>query len=315
MEKGKRLHVKYRYGEPDIEREFSQVNDRDYETYCAKMGLSPEPSSYTLDECMAIAAARESPDGGFFFAGTGLPLVGCMIAQHTYAPNAVIVMESGIVGPKIEHLPISVSDPRGCYQCTTLSSMSDTFGAIAMRGYCTVGILGGAECDRYGNLNSTAIGGYRPAQISRTRKGPRVRLAGSGGANSIASLADFVIAMMVHQKQRFPERCEYLTSVAGTRGKIGSSEHRWKYGLYRGKRIVVLSHLGILRTAEDGDGELLLDAIYPGVDEDHVFENTGWELRKSPNFHVMSAPTYEELKILRYVVDPTRIYLDRSIRG
>jgi glutaconate CoA-transferase subunit B len=189
--------------------------------------------------------------------------------------------------------------------------MSDTFGAIAMRGYCTVGILGGAECDRYGNLNATAIEGYRPAYVSRTGKGPRVRLAGSGGANSIASLADFVIAMMVHEKRRFPERCEYLTSVAATRGKIGSEAHRWKYGLYRGNRMVVLSHLCILRTDVQGDGELLLDAIYPGVDERYIYDNTSWKLRKSPTFHVMEAPTYEELKILRYVVDPTRIYLDR----
>lgn len=310
MENTGRLRVRQRYGEPSIETEFTQVDDREYEIYCERVGLNPEPGFYTLNECMAIAVARETPDGGFLFAGTGLPLVGCMIAQHTYAPNAVIVMESGIVGPRIRDLPISVSDPRGCYQCTTLSSMADAFGT-AMRGYCTVGILGGAECDKYGNLNSTSIGGYRPAAVSDTGRGPQVRLAGSGGANPIASLADFVIAMMVHERRRFPEHCEYLTSPAAARGRPGSREHRWSYGLYRGKRIVVLSTLCILRTDVEGTGELLLDATYPGVDENTIYDNTGWYLRKSPDFHVMDPPTYEELKILRYVVDPTRIYLDR----
>ena len=260
---------------------------------------------------MAVAAARECPDGAFLFAGTGLPLIGCMMAQHTYAPNAVIVMEAGVVGAKIKHVPISVSDPRACYQCTTLSDMVDTFGTMAMRGYCTAGILGGAECDKYGNLNSTSIGGYRPARVSGTGRGPAVRLAGSGGANPIASLADFVIAMMVHEKRRFPERCEYLTSPTAARGEVGSREHRWSYGLYRGKRVVVLSSLCILRTDVDGTGQLVLDAIYPGVDEQRIYDNTGWDLRKSPDFHVMASPTYEELKVLRYIVDPTRIYLGR----
>ena len=310
MENGKRLQVRERHDEPGIEREFTRVDDREYEAYCESLGLSPEPSSCTPGECLAIAAGRESPDGAFIFAGTGLPIVGCMFAQHTYAPNAVIVMESGIVGPKIQHLPISVSDPRAAYQCTTLSNMADVFGTIAMRGYCTVGILGGAQCDKYGNLNSTAIGGYSTPRTSCATK--RVRLAGSGGANPIASFADFVIAMMAHEKRRFPDRCDYLTSPGGARGKAGSGEQRWNYGLYRGKRLVVLSTLGILRTDVTGSGELLLDALYPGVEERQIYDNTGWDLRKSPTFHIFAAPTYEELKILRYIVDPTRIYLGRS---
>jgi|SRR6266496_1867393 len=310
MEQGKKRTARRRYGEPGIEGEFTRVDDREYEAYCERLGLCPEPSSWTLGECLAIAAGRESPDGAFIFAGTGLPIVGCMFAQHTYAPNAVIVMESGVVGSRIQHLPISVADPRATYQCTMLSNMADAFGTIAMRGYCTLGILGGAECDRYGNLNSTAIGGYGSRENSCETK--RVRLAGSGGANPIASFADFVIAMMAHEKRRFPERCEYLTSPCGARGKPNSGQHRWSYGLFRGKSLVVLSTLGILRTDVAGSGELLLDASYPGIEERLIYENTGWDLRTSPNFHIMAAPTYEELKILRYVVDPTRIYLGRT---
>lgn len=309
MEQGARVQVRRRYGEPGIEQGFPHVDDGEYEKYCEAVGLGVDPGSCSLSECMAIAAARECPDGAFVFAGTGLPMAGCMIAQYTYAPNAVIVMESGIVGAKISHLPISVADPRASYRCTLLTSMADVFGAIAMRGYCTVGILGAAECDRYGNLNSTAIGRYGSGGVANG--GARVRLAGSGGANPIASFADFMVAMMVHERRRFPERCAYLTSPCGARGRPGSPDHRWTHGLYRGGALVVLSTLGILRTDSDQSGELVLAAVYPGVDEGHVRENTGWPLRTSLDFHVMDPPTHDELKILRYLVDPTRIYLGR----
>lgn len=303
MEKGRRLQVRHRYGEPGIENLFTRVDDAEYEEYCRERGLSSEP---TPNECMVIAAARHSPDSAFFFVGTGLPMIGSMLAQHTYAPDAVMIMESGIVGPRVRHLPISVSDPRASYQSTLVGSMSDAFGTIAMRGYCTAGILGAAECDRYGNLNSMGIS-YRNGH-------PRVRLAGSGGANPIASLADFVLVMILHEKRRFPEKCEHLTSPTGARGPLGSAEDRWRSGLYRGRRTLVVTDLGILRTDTEGSGELLLEALHPGTDERRVFDNTGWPLRKSPTFHVMEPPSREELKILRCVVDPARVYLGRRGR-
>jgi glutaconate CoA-transferase, subunit B len=311
VEKGRRLRVRHRYGEPGIEALFTRVDDTSYEAYCRERGLIPDPASATPNECMVIAAARQSPDGAFFFVGTGLPMIGSMLAQHTYAPDAVMIMESGIVGPRVRHLPISVSDPRASYQSTMVGSMSDAFGTIAMRGYCTAGILGAAECDRYGNLNSMGISyGQGPGKGRR----PRVRLAGSGGANPIASLADFVLVMMLHERRRFPERCEHLTSPTGARGPFGSPEDRWRSGLYRGRRTVVVTDLGILRTDTEGTGELLLDALHAGTDERRIHDNTGWPLRRSPTFHVMDPPTREELKILRFVVDPARVYLGRRGR-
>src|SRR5258707_9068271 len=94
----------------------------------------------------ASAFSPACPDRAFVFAGTGLPLLASMLAQHTVAPNMTLIMEAGIVGPKVEHLPISVSDPRGCLKGSMVSNMADTFGTTALRGYCTVGMLGGAEC-------------------------------------------------------------------------------------------------------------------------------------------------------------------------
>lgn len=265
---------------------------------CRHPGPGSEPVLCSQTEHMIVAASRECRDGAFVFVGTGLPLVACMLAQRTCAPNMAIVMESGVVGPTIEHLPISVADPRVALQCTTISSMAEAFGSIALRGYCTIGMLGGAECDRYGNLNSTSVGG--------------ARLAGSGGATAIAAYADSIIAILPHERRRFPEQCGYLTSAAGARGAPGSAEHRWRRGLYRGGRLTVITTLGILRS--DEDGELSLAAIYPGVDERAAYQNTAWPLRRSDAFHVMKPPTDETLNILRRVIDPSGIYLNRGAR-
>src|SRR5207237_6288555 len=180
-----------------------QITDEAYEAYLKERGLSP--TQYTTMELLAVAAAREVPDGAFVFAGTGLPLLASMLAQFTVAPNMTLIMEAGIVGPRVEHLPISVSDPRGCLHSSMVSNMADTFGTTALRGYCTVGILGGAECDMYGNINSTIIGGYWPGGVSDTGHGPHVRFAGSGGANHIASFADKAMLVMGLYESRFPE--------------------------------------------------------------------------------------------------------------
>lgn len=282
------------------------VSDATYKEYLEKRGLKED--EYTTMELLAIATARETPDHAFVFAGTGLPLLGSMLAQHTYAPNLTLILEAGIVGPRIEHLPISVSDPRGCLKASMVSNMADTFGTTALRGYCTVGILGGAECDKYGNINSTAVGGYWPAGVSDTGKGPKVRFAGSGGANNIASLADKILVMMVHEKRRMPEHVEYITSIAGRRGPEGES--RYDYGLSRGGETVVITDLCILRS-DPITGILGLEVVYPGIGIADVVENTGWELDTS-RARVIKPPAYDELKILRTVVDPERIYLGRK---
>ncbi|MFQ5894931.1 MAG: CoA-transferase subunit beta [Nitrospinota bacterium] len=298
----------------------TQVSDEEYRRYCEARGLSPDPASYTTMELLAIAVARNIPDGAFMFAGTGLPLLGSMLALHTSAPGATLIMEAGIVGPTVEHLPISVSDPRGCLRGSTVTNMADTFGTTAQRGYCTLGILGAAECDRYGNLNSTAIGEYWPGGVSSSGRGPKVRFAGSGGANNIASLADMTIVMMVMEDRRFPEKVQYRTSVAGNLGPPG--ETKADYGLPRGGPCVMISDLCIMRNDPPKDNELKLEMIYPGVELGDVLENVSWELRTvdgkkataRTKVKVMDPPAHEELKILRTIVDPERIYLGRKSR-
>jgi glutaconate CoA-transferase subunit B len=266
-------------------------------------------NDYTHVELLAVATARELFDGVFAFIGTGLPLLAAGLAQHTHAPNMTIILEAGSLGSSIQHLPVSVGDPRACYMATTLSTTADVFGTIACRGYCSLGVLGAAECDKYGNLNSTTIGGYWPTGVGSEAKGPRrTRLTGSGGANSIANLADKVVVMMVHEKRRFPEKVEYLTSSAGVRGPKG--EGRFDYGIFRGGEMVVISDLGILRPNPES-GILELEQYYPGVDPQFVQENTGWPLVIN-NAREMPSPTVKEIDILRTVVDPDCLYLGRK---
>jgi len=287
-----------------------QISNEAYDSYLKVRGLTR--TQYTTMELLAVASAREVPDGAFVFAGTGLPLLASMLAQYTVAPNMTLILEAGIVGPQVEHLPISVSDPRGYYKGSVVTNMADAFGTTALRGFCTVGMLGGAECDMYGNINSTIIGGYWPAGVSESGKGPQVRFAGSGGANNVASFADKVLLVMVQEKRRFPQHVEYLTSVAGYRGPLEKKESRWDYGLARGGELVMISDLCIMRNNPD-TGILALDTVFPGISIEDVLNNTGWPLDTSKAKELMP-PTEEELKALRMLIDPSRIYLGRKRR-
>lgn len=280
-----------------------------YEQYLQDHGLTP--TGYTYMESLAVAVSREIQDHAFAFVGTGLPLLAASLAQQTHASHMTIILEAGTVGPNIEHLPLSVADPRAAYQASTLSSLVDAFGTIACRGYCTTGVLGAAECDMYGNLNSTSLGDYWPAGVSEDGKGPKVRFTGSGGANSIASLADKTVAMMVHEKRRFPERVQYLTTPAGMRGPEG--ETRYDYGLYRGGNLVVISDLCKM-SPDPETGILYVTEIFPGVTPEQIKEATSWDIdvsRATPT----TEPTPEELEILRMKVDPGRLYLGRKKKG
>ena len=280
-----------------------------YQEYLDKYGL--KSGEYTYMEMLAVAVSREMNDGAFAFVGTGLPLLAASLAQQTHAKNMTIILEAGTVGPRIEHLPLSVADPRAAYQASTLSSLVDAFGTIAARGYCTIGVLGAAECDMYGNLNSTAMGSYWSAGVSEDGKGPETRLTGSGGANSIASLADKIIAMMVHEKRRFPPRVQYLTTPAGMRG--GPGETRFDYGLFRGGDVTVISDLCKMRPDPES-GILYASEMFPGVTPEKIREATGWEIDVSRAVYA-EEPLPEELEILRMKVDPSRIYLGRKKKG
>ena len=280
--------------------------DREYSEYLSKLGLQADVYSYM--EKLAVSVAREMPDHCFAFVGTGLPLVAAGLAQRTHAPDMTIILEAGTIGPQIADIPVSIADPRAAYHASNLGTLVDAFGTTAARGYCTFGVLGAAECDMYANLNSTCIGSYRSAGLSGNCKGRGTRLAGSGGANSIASLADKLVVMMVHEKRRFPQKVSYLTTPAGMRGPKGES--RFDYGLFRGGDVVVISDLCKMRPDPE-TGVLYVYELFEGVTGQQVRENTGWDIDISRAVPA-SAPTPEEVRILRMEVDPQRMYLSRK---
>jgi glutaconate CoA-transferase subunit B len=172
--------------------------------------------------------------------------------------------------------------------------MYDIFGFYLQRGNVDVGFLGGAQIDRYGNINATVIGDYHH---------PKTRLPGSGGSMEIAGWANRCYIITPHQKRRFPEKVDFITSA----GFLSHRNERHASGV-RGKGPQgVVTHLGILEP--DENGEMILTALHPGMDIEMVQQNTGWELKVSSNLHETLPPTENELRILREDLDPTGIYI------
>ena len=312
----------------------SGISDSDYEAYCKEFDLPPD--EFTTIELLAIAGSTTIPYGASMFIGTGLPVLAMAEAQHTINDAAITVMEAGMLDPSFEHIPISVADIRGAYMSSTALAMTDAFGTYEQRGYVTGGVLGGAEYDEYGNINATAIWNadkgqsYWPSIIKngeRTqaeraddhKQGPPVRFTGSGGSNPIGQQSDFTLAIMVQEKRRFPPSVCYLTTMAGARGPEGDT--RWAYGVPRGGKGVMASDICVMESyPEDGSYDMRLKSVHPGVELKDVIENVGWELKNregkvlTPTDEIPETPkpTLEQLKVLRMLVDPTRIYLVRK---
>jgi len=244
---------------------------------------------------MAAVAARELRDGDVVFVGIGLPNLACNLARATHAPNLVLIYESGAVGAVPERLPVSIGDPSLVTDSLGVASMADVFQYYLQGRRIDVGFLGGAQVDRYGNINSTVIGPYGH---------PKVRLPGSGGACEIAVHADRVIVVTPLSARSFPAEVDFYTSP-GHAGKYGT---RRELGLPGGGPLRIVTDVGILRPSPD-DGELELAAVYPGVEPQEVKRLVGWPLRICGTLEPISAPSREELHLLRDVLDPEHLYL------
>ena len=249
---------------------------------------------FTPKQMMAVALAREIEDGKTYIIGTGLPLIGGSLAKNTHAPHVHLIFESGILEGNPQEVPTSVSDLRLNYQASVLWPQYRYFGyetLAAQRGEIAGGFLGGAQIDPYGNLNSTCIGDYYA---------PATRFSGSGGANGIATYCDTVIVMK-HEKRRFVEHVDYITSP----GWIDGPDGRAKRGLPAGKGPrAVITELGVLRFGTDK--RMYLAELFPGVSVEQVLENTGFDLDVSKAVPAIP-PDEDVLRILREKVDPMRI--------
>ena len=250
---------------------------------------------YSSAELMIVNSARLLKDGDVVFVGVGQPNLACNLAKRTHAPNLTMIYEAGVIGAEPARLPLSIGDPTLVSGALSVVSMYDIFTLYLQRGNVDVGFLGGAQIDRYGNINATIVG--------KDYEHPKVRLPGSGGAQEIAAWANRCYIMTPHQKRRFPEKVDFLTS-AGYLDGIGGRE---KAGL-RGKGpVAVVTDLGFLEP--DVSGELVLTALHPGKTAEQARENTGWDLKVASDLRITEPPLENELRILREELDPGGIYL------
>jgi glutaconate CoA-transferase, subunit B len=258
--------------------------------------VSAPAGGVTANELLAVMGSRELKDNTTVFAGVGAPMLASALAQRIHAPQLTMVVEGGIVGPKWKpgSLPISTNEMRAAYRAQMLPGITDAF-LLAQRGFLDVGFIGGAQIDRYGNLNTSAIGG------SYDR--PKVRLPGSGGANDIISLCREVIILTVHEKRRFSETVDFITSP----GWLGGDHSRRKSGLLFGGVSRVVTTLGIFGF-EPSSRRMRLEAVHAGVTVDEVRDSTGFEVLVSDTLDTTRPPSDEELAILR-VLDPGRQFL------
>ncbi|MFB6310599.1 MAG: CoA-transferase subunit beta [Salinirussus sp.] len=253
--------------------------------------------SYSDTEMMVSAAAAQLDDGERAFVGIGVPMLTCNLAKSTHAPNLELVYESGVVGAPISRggVPTSIADPKLASNSSAIYPMHDSFSRVLQGGRIDVGFLGGAQIDRYGNINSSVIGDYED---------PDVRLPGSGGACEIASNAKRFMIITPHERRRFPEEVDFVTSP----GHVDGPDGRDRHGLEGGGPSTVITDKAIMRF--DEDREMYVEALHPGVTRDAVQEATGWELPFADDVEETDPPTDEELRIMREVLDPGRTYID-----
>lgn len=242
-------------------------------------------------EMMICAASRLIDDGAMVVVGTGAPCAASMLAQKTSAPNLTLMFEAGGVGPRLPRMPISVGDSRTFHQGLMATSMSDVM-ETCQRGLVDYTFLGGAQIDMFGNLNSTRIGG--------DHQQPKVRLPGSGGANDLGSLCWRILVITPHDRRRFTERVDFIT----TPGFLDGPGAREKAGLPPGTGpYKVITNLAVMGFDEESK-RMQVESLHPHVTLDEVRDNTGFELLVKEPLQLTPTPDDEQLRVLREEVDP-----------
>ena len=253
-----------------------------------------EQLSYTASELLAVMSGRLLKDGQTVFAGVGIPLLAATLAQRLHGPGLTILFEGGTLGPFVVpgELPPSTNEQRCTRRANMLLSITDVL-LLLQRGYVDVGFMGGAQIDRYGNLNSSFIG---------DPKDPAIRLPGTGGGNDISSLTQMIVAMK-HEKRRFVDKVDFITSP----GFLDGGSRRIDSGLVSGGMYRVVTDLAIL-DFDDETKEMKVSALSPGVTAEQVRDNTGFDIRIDGDIKTIEPPSQTELDVLRHL-DPEQLYI------
>jgi glutaconate CoA-transferase, subunit B len=245
--------------------------------------------TYTPDEMMTVTASRSMRNGMTCFVGIGLPSEAANLARRTHAPDLVLIYESGTIGAKPDHVPLSIGDGILAETADAVVGVPEIFNYWLQPGRIDVGFLGAAQLDRHGNINTTMIG----ASYER----PAVRLPGAGGAPEIAGACKEVVVVLRQSRRTFAERLDFVTTVG-----FGASEgSRRELGLTGGGPRLVITDLGLLRP-DPASRELVLAGIYPEVSVEQVRDSTGWDLAISPDVSELAPPSAADLIALRQML-------------
>src|SRR5262245_44717131 len=242
--------------------------------------------SWTAEEMMTVTAARALAGRTSCFVGIGLPSTAANLARRLHAPDLVLVYESGAIGAKPSRLPLSIGDGELAETADAVVSVPEVFNYWLQPGRIDVGFLGAAQLDRFGNLNTTVIGGdYR---------NPKVRLPGAGGAPEIAASCREVFLVVRQNHRSFVERVDFVTSVGYGSGRAD----RERLGLTGAGPKKIITDLGVLEP-DPKTLEFTLTGLYPGVSASAAKERTGWDLAIAADPEIIAAPTPAELDALR----------------
>ncbi|GHV47166.1 3-oxoadipate--succinyl-CoA transferase subunit B [Synergistales bacterium] len=248
---------------------------------------------YNGIEMLLVQAARQVKKGELVFAGVGLPIMAMAVAKKFYVSDITIICESGIVDTMPTRLTMSIADPSLAMNCTAILTPMEIFSYFLQSGRVDVGVLGGAQVDRFGNVNSTVIGPYEK---------PKLRMPGSGGACEIASNAKEIMIMIPQSKRRFMEKVDFITSPGHMPDKP-----EVKKNIRGGGPRCVVSDLGLF---EFENQEMMLTGLFEGITVERIKENTGWELRCIQELKKLQPPSQAELDFIRSL-DPQGVFLGK----
>jgi glutaconate CoA-transferase subunit B len=249
---------------------------------------------YSPAELMIINASQALRGSRVVFVGVGLPNIACNLARESHSPNLELVYESGVFGAHPARLPLSIGDPTLVSNATSVVSMADLFSFYLQGGLVDTALLGGAQIDRFGNLNSTVIGDYAK---------PKVRLPGSGGACEIAINARQVLIIIRLKRRAFVDQLDFTTSP----GFLAGSGERHSLDLPGNGPHMVITDRALFKFDDDTQ-EMILIEIAPGETAESIQDDVGWPLKISPDLKEMDHPTDEDLHLIRNKLDPHAMY-------
>ena len=244
-------------------------------------------ADYTPNEMMTAAAARALRSSDVCFVGIGMPSAACNLARLTHAPDITLIYESGTLATKPSVLPLSIGDGELCDTALTTVSVPEMFRYWLQGGRITVGFLGGAQIDKYANLNTTVVGDYHK---------PKTRLPGGGGAPEIATSCGEIFIIMNHLKRGFVEKIDFFTSLGHGEG----GDHRARLGVRTKGPTRLITDLCIFEP-DPATKEMTVVSIHPGVTRAHIDGNTGWKVRYADKVAATPPPTATELGALREI--------------